>query len=119
MLHLPIDRWRGWIPADCPGCGRRQGGQGLCPGCLARLRPDSAVPRCRCCVHPLTAQGCPDCGGRAPAYDRVIVAFDYAGLGRDLIRDYKVRRRLSLARLLAGLLAQALGGPRLVGLGAA
>ncbi|MGB3426233.1 MAG: ComF family protein [Castellaniella sp.] len=108
MLHLSTDRWRAWIPSDCPGCGRRVGGQGLCPDCLARLRPDAARPRCRCCAHPLDDAGrCPDCGPETPAYDRVVAAFDYAGLGRDLVRDYKIRRRLSLARLLADLLAQA------------
>lgn len=107
MLHLSIDRWRDWIPSDCPGCGRRVGCQGLCPDCLACLRPDAARPRCRCCAHPLSDAGhCPDCGPEAPAYDRVVAAFDYAGLGRDLIRDYKIRCRLSLARLLADLLAQ-------------
>lgn len=107
MLHLPIDRWRDWIAADCPGCGRRVGGQGLCPACLAHLRPDGARPRCPRCAHPLDEAGrCPDCGPRAPAYDRVVAAFDYAGLGRDLIHDYKIRRRLPLARLLADLLAR-------------
>ncbi|WP_323024924.1 ComF family protein [Castellaniella sp.] len=115
MLHLPIDRWRDWIPADCPGCGRRMGGQGLCPGCLARLRPDAARPRCRRCAHPLADGRCPDCGPQAPAYDRVVAAFDYAGLGRDLIRDYKIHCRLSLARLLADLLAQSVSAAEAAG----
>jgi ComF family protein len=107
MLHLPMDRWRDWIPSDCPGCGRRVGCQGLCPDCLTCLRPDAARPRCRRCTHPLNDAGhCPDCGPGTPAYDRVVAAFDYAGLGRDLVRDYKIRCRLSLARLLADLLAQ-------------
>jgi predicted amidophosphoribosyltransferase len=118
MLHLPIGRWRDWIPADCPGCGRRQGGQGLCAACLASLRPDPARPCCGRCAHPLDeVGGCPDCGPETPAYDRVVAAFDYAGLGRDLIRDYKIRRRLSLARPLADLLVRAVlageaGNPR-------
>jgi ComF family protein len=107
MLHPLIKRWRDRIPADCPGCGRRTAGQGLCPGCLARLRPDAARPRCRRCAHPLDGGRCPDCGPDLPAYDRVVAAFDYAGLGRDLIHDYKIRCRLSLAGLLADRLEQA------------
>ena len=107
MLHPLIKRWRDRIPADCPGCGRRTVGQGLCPGCLARLRPDAARPRCRRCAHPLDGGRCPDCGPDLPAYDRVVAAFDYAGLGRDLIHDYKIRCRLSLAGLLADRLEQA------------
>ncbi|WP_368649346.1 ComF family protein [Castellaniella ginsengisoli] len=106
MLHLLPNRWRDWVPADCPGCGLRQRGQGLCAACLGRLRLDAARPRCRRCAHPLVDGGCPDCGAGAPAYDRVVAAFDYEGLGRELIRDYKVRHRVSLARLLADLLAR-------------
>ncbi len=114
MLHPLIKRWRDRIPADCPGCGRRAAGQGLCPGCLARLRPDAARPRCRRCAHPLAGGRCPDCGPDLPAYDRVVAAFDYAGLGRDLIHDYKIRCHLSLAGLLADRLEQAVRatGPR-------
>ncbi len=107
MLHPPIKRWRDWIPADCPGCGRRVACQGLCPDCLARLRPAAARPRCPRCAHPLDGGRCPDCGAAAPAYDRVVAAFDYTGLGRDLIHDYKIRCRLSLAGLLADQLARA------------
>jgi ComF family protein len=106
MLHLRIDRWRARIPADCPGCGRRLAGQGLCPDCQACLRPDAARPRCRRCAHPMAAGRCPDCGPAVPAYDCVVAAFDHAGLGRALIHDYKLRLDLSLARLLADLLAQ-------------
>ena len=107
MLHLSMNRWRNRVPADCPGCGCRQRGQGLCPVCLAQLRPSDAQPRCPRCAHPLTSRGCPDCGVQLPAYDRVVAAFDHTGLGRELIHAYKLRRQLSLAPLLADWLAQA------------
>lgn len=42
-----------------------------------------------------------------PAFDRVVAAFDYAGLGQTMIRDYKVHCRLALAGVLSGCLAQA------------
>lgn len=107
MLHPSIKRWRDWIPADCPGCGRRVARQGLCADCLGRLMPDAARPRCPRCAHPLDEGRCTGCGPAAPAYDRVVAAFDYTGLGRDLIHDYKIRCRLSLAGLLADQLARA------------
>ena len=117
MLHPSFDRWRDWIPSDCPGCDRRLQGQGLCPACLVRLRPAGAPPRCPHCAHPRPGACCPGCGPEARAYDGVVAAFDHAGLGRDLIHAYKLRRQLSLAPVLAGLLVQSIrtdgaaGGP--------
>ncbi len=51
-------------------------------------------------------EACPDCPPGAPVYDRIVAAFDYTGLGRDLVQDYKIRCRLSLAGVLADRLAQ-------------
>ncbi|HET8598349.1 MAG TPA: ComF family protein [Castellaniella sp.] len=111
MRHLTDWRdWRRWVPADCPGCGRRLAGQGLCAGCADLLAGDPGIPRCGFCAHPLAAGRCPDCPPGPSACDRVIAAFDYTGLGRVLVHDYKIRRRLSLAGLLADRLAQAVRG---------
>lgn len=108
MRHLRAWRdWRRWVPADCPGCDRRQAGQGLCAQCLAALAWNPAVPRCRVCLHPLMAGACPDCPPEGAAYERIVAAFAYAGLGRTLIQDYKIRQRLSLASVLADHLALA------------
>lgn len=108
MRHLTAWRdWRRWLPAECPGCGRRMLGQGLCEACTGALAMDPARSRCPVCVHPLTAGLCPDCPPEVPAYERIIAAFDYQGLGRDLIQDYKVRCRVSLAQVLADQLARA------------
>ncbi|MDY0308256.1 MAG: phosphoribosyltransferase family protein [Castellaniella sp.] len=41
------------------------------------------------------------------AFDRVVAAFDYAGLGRGLIHDYKIRHRLPLAGVLVDQLERA------------
>lgn len=106
MRHLTSRRdWRGWIPAECPGCERRILGQGLCKACSGELAMDPACVRCTVCMHPLVMGVCPDCPADTPAYERIIAAFDYRGLGRDLIQDYKVRCRLSLAGVLADQLA--------------
>lgn len=42
-----------------------------------------------------------------PAFDQVVAAFDYAGLGQTMIRDYKVHCRLALAGILSRCLARA------------
>lgn len=81
---------------------------GLCAACAALLDIDPAQVRCGICTHPLAAGACPDCGGRQPAYDRVVAAFDYQGLGRELIQACKFQGRLALVGVLADRLAQAL-----------
>lgn len=109
MLDLrPWREWRSRIPASCPGCERRVAGQGLCPDCLVELLPTHDGARCPRCAHPLGQSGCPDCGQRTLAFDRVVAAFDYRGLGRRLLRDYKLAGHLQLASLLSDRLIAAL-----------
>ncbi|HEX7387059.1 MAG TPA: phosphoribosyltransferase family protein [Castellaniella sp.] len=111
MLDLRAWReWRRWVPADCPGCGVRTSGQSLCPVCRAML--PSAMGRACCprCAHPWHEGRCPDCLRRVPAFDHVVAAFAYSGLGEHLIKDYKFAGRLSLAHLLAMHLVEAVRG---------
>ena len=106
MLDLRAWReWRNWIPAECPGCERRTSGQGLCLACRRRLPSAMDSPHCPVCAHPWQIGGCPDCLRRTPAFDRVVAAFSYSGLGEQLIKDYKFAGHLSLAHLLASRLA--------------
>jgi ComF family protein len=108
MLDLGAWReWRNWIPADCPGCGRRTPGQGLCAACAAGLPAAMGPGCCPVCAHPGAFGRCPDCLRRTPAFDGVVAAFAYADLGERLVKDYKFAARLSLARLLADRLADA------------
>ncbi len=108
MLDLTLWRdWRSRVPAECPGCGQRLPGQGLCVACEAALAFPEGSLRCRVCMHPLVAGSCPDCARQTPVFDRIVAAFDYAGLGQTLIHDYKVRCSLPLASLLADRLVQA------------
>ncbi len=108
-----------FIPAQCPGCGTRLGHQGLCSACAGRLRPSVFVQRCKKCWHPLLVDGgCPGCGLLNPAFDRVVAAFDYVGLGKQLLHEYKGLGNLQLAQLLGRSLEQAIlarawlaGGP--------
>lgn len=96
--------WRGFVrcvPADCPLCAVRALGGHLCEACSRSLRASSGPGRCAVCCHPLEQGACRDCAAYSPAFDRLITAFDYVGTGAQLVRLYKVRRRLHLSAMLA------------------
>lgn len=96
--------WRGFVrqvPADCPLCAVRAQGGRLCEVCSHRLAVSSGPGRCAVCRHPLERGVCRDCAMCPPAFDRLIAAFDYVGAGAQLVRLYKVRRRLHLSAMLA------------------
>lgn len=98
------DRWRDFVrrlPADCPLCLTRAHGGRLCRACALELAESMGADRCAVCRHPLALGRCPDCALHPPAFDRLIAAFDYVGVGAQLIRLYKVRRRLHLSAMLA------------------
>lgn len=97
------------LPTDCPLCQDRAAGGGLCAGCLADVTRSmrGGRPRCAVCALPLGAlPACPDCAPLAPAFDRVIAAFDYAAPGDLLIHGFKMEKRFAYARMLSGLLAE-------------
>lgn len=127
----PCMAWEGLLQAvgaDCPLCGARVGGGGLCPGChddvVATMHPD--VPRCRRCALrlgeggevPQRARACPDCRRRRPALDWTIAGFDYEAPADLLISRFKEAGDLSLARPIAGLILRALDAEALAALGA-
>lgn len=96
--------WRGFarrVPADCPLCTVRAQGGHLCEACAHRLVASRGPGRCLVCRHPLERGICRDCANYPPAFDRLIAAFDYVGAGAQLVRLYKVRRRLYLSAMLA------------------
>jgi len=117
MALLGAGTWRRGLLArvgsDCPLCHNRAQGGRLCEICaveaLRSMGP--TVPRCRRCALRLTSlqAHCPDCLRRAPAFERVIAAFDYEPPADVLIAMFKTELRLSLASLLADLLDQAIG----------
>ena len=108
-------RLREWLhmfvaccPADCPLCGSRAAGGGLCATCGQALRRSlfDAGPRCVRCALLLDGRGhCHDCDALQPAFDEVIIAFDYAFPGTLLIHHLKRQRRFLLASMLANMLA--------------
>nr|WP_175128330.1 ComF family protein [Achromobacter piechaudii] len=100
------------VGCDCPLCGARVTGARLCGGCADDIvaAPPGARPRCpRCALRlPATASICPACLGAPRAYGRTIAAFDYAPPADALIRMLKTQLRLSMAPVLARLLADAI-----------
>lgn len=99
------------IGCDCPLCGARVAGARLCGGCEGDITiTPGGRPRCpRCALRlPATAAACPACLGAPRAYGKAIAAFDYAPPADALIQMLKTRLRLSMAPVLASLLASAI-----------
>ncbi|MGB3289862.1 MAG: hypothetical protein WBA83_11345, partial [Burkholderiaceae bacterium] len=98
------------IPTSCSLCRSRARGGLLCAHCHQAVIGSMAGATKRCAVCRLALDGwgaCPDCGRLAPAFDRVLAAFDYASPGDLLIHQLKVERRFTSAGMLAAMLADA------------
>lgn len=111
------------LPAACPLCRIPSPGPGLCTACEAMVLHTmrSRQRRCGQCCLTLresddeatgsaactTANVCSDCRATAPAYQRIIAAFDYDAPGDMLIHRFKAERCFALAPVLSGLLADA------------
>lgn len=97
---------------DCPLCGARVAGARLCPGCQADIlaAPPGAGARCPRCALRLQAGGsaCAACLARPRAFCRTVAAFDYAPPADTLILMLKTQLRLSMAPVLARLMADVL-----------
>lgn len=101
------------LGCDCPLCGARVAGARLCAGCQADILagPPDAFARCPRCALRLKGGGrhCAACLAEPRAFSRTVAAFDYAPPGDALILMLKTQLRLSVAPVLARLMAQALG----------
>jgi len=99
------------VGCDCPLCGSRVAGARLCPGCEADILAwdPGAPPRCpRCALRvPRGAPCCPACLGAPRSFARTVAAFDYEPPADALVLMLKAQRRLSMAPVLAGLIAAA------------
>lgn len=98
------------VPTACVLCQGSAKGGGLCQFCRSVVVRSmvGGLTRCSVCCLVLDADGtCPDCIRRAPAFERIIAAFDYAPPGDLLIHYLKAGRRFTSASMLAGLLADA------------
>lgn len=112
-----LAHWRANLPTDCPLCGVRALGGRLCDACerafagpVRRAAASGEQWRCRRCALPLPEHDspCPDCADRDTAFDRTVIAFDYAPPADALVLQMKRGKRYAQADLLGNLLAEAI-----------
>lgn len=105
------------LKQPCVLCRESGSHAGLCPECETALchrvrsaTRDWSATRCARCALALAQDelACPDCSLHPPAFDRVVVAFDYLPPADQLILQLKNQHRLPLAALLAKLLVESL-----------
>lgn len=95
------------VPLTCAACGIP--GAGLCPPCRGELRAPS-VPVCVRCGHPaeFDIASCAECPpGLAWARQAVV----YEGPAPLVVAALKDRRRRTLARVMAGVMSEAIPSP--------
>jgi ComF family protein len=94
------------LPQSCHLCGADSAARPLCAACLREL-PWLPGGRCAVCAVPLpTGSVCGACLERPPRFEQVEAVFAYRYPVDALIRAYKYRGRLALARVLAEQLAR-------------
>jgi len=100
------------LPCNCVLCGASDPAL-LCPGCRQQFF-SAVVARCPVCANPLPPAPlsvaplpCGRCQSERPAFDATVAAADYALPVDRLVLQLKFARQLALARLFAGLLAEA------------
>jgi ComF family protein len=108
-----VNRWltsaHEWLtPPVCTLCGKHgEQGRDLCFGCAGDLL--LVKEACLQCGAPLSIAGiCGRCQRHPPAYDRTTAVFQYRPPLDALIKRLKFNGDLHLARLLGGLMADAL-----------
>ncbi len=80
----------------------------VCSSCFNRLKPIAAVKRCRVCSIPLVSEieTCTRCRERSFAFTSNFSLFEYRGLMKELIYQYKFRGRRRVALILSRFLAE-------------
>jgi ComF family protein len=94
------------LPTSCALCGAGSDDT-LCPACIAQFFGADG-PRCHLCANPLASESaslCGQCITSPPAFDRTLVAADYALPVDQLVLQLKFGHRLALAALMARRLA--------------
>jgi ComF family protein len=97
-------------PSSCALCGK-SGSDAVCEGCHDQFFKQTS-PRCMQCAIPLPHDAgvthCGACLKQSPAFDRTVVAVDYAPPVDQLVLALKFGSRLALAPLFARMLRDAL-----------
>ncbi len=103
-----------FFPGKCLLCGemllgRSQSLKPVCMSCLEGLIPITGR-RCRVCSRALISEKdiCTACRQREYNFDTNYSIFEYSGVIKELIYQYKFRRRKRVALIFTGFLAEAL-----------
>jgi len=103
-----------FFPGKCLLCGemllgRSQSLKPVCLSCLQGLIPITGR-RCRVCSRVLISENdiCTACRHREYNFDTNYSIFEYSGVIKELIYQYKFRRRKRVALIFTGFLAEAL-----------
>jgi ComF family protein len=106
VLNNCLQITRALLPQACHLCGADSAARPLCAACLKEL-PWLQENRCAVCAVTLaTGRVCGACLEQPPRFEKVEAVFAYRYPVDALIRAYKYRGRLALARVLAELLAR-------------
>ncbi len=104
------------FPGRCLICGKSLLFQGkpfypACPACLEELRPVENRKRCRKCSVPLISEReiCTRCREREYEFSSNYSLFEYSGIMKELIYQYKFKNRKRVALVFAGLIAAEIG----------
>lgn len=96
------------VATNCPLCAGASRGGWPCQGCLHDMCAHPPPHRCPVCALALViGQDCPDCAALAPAFERVVTAFDYVPPVDQLILQLKSASQFHYARFMAAELASA------------
>ena len=95
-------------PIHCAVCGKGLGAYehpGVCPACKSKIRPNPK-PYCRSCGRTVEKDGlsCPDCRSERFHFDKAYSAYLYEDALKELIHLFKYNKRLSLSKMLSGLM---------------
>ena len=122
LFKLIANEFRALVfPGTCLKCRTLLTGKGesslsscYCTGCLGNELPHYIPPFCPCCGKVFASRTgeshlCEDCLKRPPVVSRVRAAFEYKGVVREGIGQFKYNSRLSLARPFESCLFHAFG----------
>jgi len=95
------------VPPLCIGCREPElSGSPVCPRCALRMEPIG--PCCRRCgaPQPCALDACPECRGRALAFERAWAPFEYSGPAREVVLALKGRGAVHAVPYVAGAIAR-------------
>jgi predicted amidophosphoribosyltransferase len=103
------------VPPLCIGCREPElSGAPVCPRCAAKMEPIG--PCCHRCgaPQPCAVGACPECRGRALAFERAWAPFAYSGPAREVVLALKGRGAVHGAPYVAAAIARR-ASPELLG----